>query len=245
MNPFFMAKRGEPSPLSSRNGSSCLVLKMKIFLFYLWARDSPFAIEKHRERRNYIRRNPCKPFGKHIALYMIQEYRSVTIFSSSLSVVTYIRRHQPSAYITWSSGGKERLTRNRVLQRGNSIAGAQRLRRAIMGGKNERDIHINCSFDGKYLQNGSLSWKKQLKRWKIAFCRAINLFCLPYTLRCVFSIYAARVLSRSESKQNERYLRRIRPVFTDLSRESCKKSIKGRAGVDFRESASDEWSTTR
>lgn len=84
------------------------------------------------------------------------------------------------------------------------------------------------------------SRKKTAEEVKNCLCRAINLFCLPYTLRCVFSIYAVRVLSRSKNKQNERapaVSMKDLPVLCDLSRESCKKSIKRGAGVNFRESA--------
>lgn len=175
---------------------------MKIFCSIYEPETHPSPLKSIKSDKITSDGNPCKPNGKHIALYMIQENRSVTIFSSSLLSVTYKRRHQPaSAYISFGREGKV----NTELSAAPTTVTLSMLSDSIIGGKKTSATFILIAHLTANICRMEHSWKKkQLKRWKIAFCRAINLFCLPYTLRCVFSIYAARVLSRSENKQNER-----------------------------------------
>lgn len=115
---------------------------MKIFCSIYEPETHPSPLKSIKSDKITSDGNPCKPNGKHIALYMIQEYRSVyNIFVDVVGGDIHTTSSASQRLHNWSSGGKERLTRNRVLQRGNSAAGAQRLRRAIMGGGKKRARH--------------------------------------------------------------------------------------------------------
>lgn len=124
MNPFLWHSEAEPSSCKAWNGSSCLVLKMKIFCSIYEPETHPSPLKSIKSDEITSDGNPCKPNGKHIELYMIQEYRSFTIFFVVVGGDIHTTS-SASTYITWLDfGGKERLTRNWVLhchRHGNSI----------------------------------------------------------------------------------------------------------------------------
>lgn len=115
MNPFLWRSEANPPLAQAWNGSSCLVLKMKIFCSIYEPETHPSPLKSIKSDKITSDGNPCKPNGKHIALYMIQEYRSVyNIFVVVVGgdIHTTSSASQRLHNRGWSSEGKERLTRN-------------------------------------------------------------------------------------------------------------------------------------